>query len=159
MGTIGKLVVKKINEKKPDYKPEGKTYTLSSWYVTGSFNGEPKEQILVKTMSSKVAALVKEGFTCDVCEEQEFKGKISYFLPKEAAPGGGGFGGGGGGGVPRQPVTNYTMDELVALYKRCVKEAHEGLVEVVGKDFCDSSAVQAGAATLLIQATKIGIKI
>jgi hypothetical protein len=153
-------LVKTLEPKRGIGKESQKPYCIYGYLIDGELDGKPIEAVKVTTMSEPQGKALVPGYECEANVNKYDADALDLVMPArapDAAAGGGGYRGGGKSSKWVEPE-KYTRDELHKLYDDCVQHAHKALKGVMG-DMVDSSAVQAGAATLLIQATKSGIKL
>ena len=156
-------VIKTLEPKHGLRKSDNKPYVVYAFLVDCTLDGNPIEAVQVKTMSEDQSKLVVPGYEVEANTNKFDPDALDLVMPARPAPaaGGGGWKGGSGGGGKSKWIEpeKYTWPELTKLWAECNKEAHKVLCGVMGQDVVDASAVQSGAATLLIQATKSGIKL
>ncbi len=143
-----KFKVVSINDS-TEIKPEGKQYTVYQWKTDAIVDGKSLEGVVLKTLSGKMAALVKVGAELDV-EKEMYKNYTNYKIPTPPKQDGGY--GGQRSQAQNQNVTNYTLRDL----EKLSAWAWGYSVAKFG-DMPPEQQASIGAS-LFIQATKCGLK-
>ena len=152
-------------------------YTIHVFTCEGFVDGVPNNAITIKTFSGKYAGKIQTGEVNQInCEVDNFKGNLSYKVPK-ALYSDPSYNNGGQQAPAQQPVyqapaqqqapvqqapvqkfqpatfnsTGYTLEELKYLYADLWNF-------VIGSVTKEETAVQPATATLFIQATRCNLK-
>ena len=140
-------------------KNNGKAYTVHKWTCELEIDGRPVGPIDVETLSGKVAAEVRDGWSGEA-KEDNYNGKVSWKLetPRQE-----GFGGGNSGGYSRGGSVSASKQDVIALLDVAMAEGcrlAQGLEANVGAltpaERTDA-AIRLGA-TAMIALQKAGAK-
>lgn len=74
-----KLKINQIYEILPEYKPQGKNYTIYKWLISGNLDGIVKQNILLQSFS-KIDIQINQEFEV---KENNYQGNISYIIQTE----------------------------------------------------------------------------
>lgn len=111
-----KLKINQIYETLPEYKPQGKNYTIYKWLISGELDGVLKQNILLQSFS-KIDIKINQEIEV---KENNYQGNISYIIQEKK--------------WNKKNEITYTMKEYDDIFVHAVKLAENYFKRIEIKD-------------------------